>query len=637
MSPLRIVAVSATLPNISEIAEFLTANEAYVFDESFRPVPLTCHVVGLGNAGDKGFRFWNGLDREVPPLIHKFSEGRPTIVFCHSKAETERLADTLAKCHGIGKEGQNEIASKTRLAKLQRVLYSGVAYHHAGMEPDDRRLVEQSFANNKVRVLCTTTTLAMGVNLPARLVVVKGTKAWRGSNGYQDLDQASLLQMMGRAGRPGYDTAGTAVIMTESKSKAMFERMASSGLPPAKSQLLCTFEEIMNAEISQKVVTDMNSALNWIKETLYYVQLKRDPEAHCVRIVSAHSVDTHLMSILREAFRKLQQVGVLALRGGSTLKPFDACNIMSNHLVDYSTMAIMSRLPFDVTQKGMLHAICQVERLQRPAKRSEKKALNALHKDIRHKLDGPPSKVRVQKPWEKAFVLLQASIGRLAVDDYTLRNETSGMVDFASRMLSATEEFAARSSKNGQAAVQSLRLRRALATSLWCMRDGVLGQFSSLSDHTVAALKFNGILSFEDVLNATEASLEKAASRMPPFGSDLQSAVKRVVGASLKIQATVNYQEGTRAANFVQCLLKPIDTFSDAIAPVSSGSEGAAEVTYTLVAFTDRPNSCLLYKRAVAKPEDITFKCPPRFGKITIHLISSMVGLDGKTNRKNLH
>ena len=629
-SPMRIVAVSATLPNISEIAEFLTANEAFVFDESYRPVPLKTHVLGLGNSGTNSFMFWKSLDREVPPIIHRFSEGRPAIVFCHSKADTERLADMLAKCPGIGQEGKNDIASKTRLAKLQRVLYSGIAYHHAGMELDDRRLVEQSFAASKIRVLCTTSTLAMGINLPARLVVIKGTKAYRGhSNGYQDLDHASLLQMIGRAGRPGYDTSGTAVIMTESRSKPMFERMATSGLQPAQSQLMSTFEEILNAEISQKVITDMSSALNWIKGTLFYVQLNRDPVAHSVRVVSEHSIDTHLLGLLREGLRKLQQVGVVGFREGSVLKAFDGCNIMSQHLVDYETMKIFSALPFDVSQATMLRAICQIERLQRPAKRSEKKTLNALHKQVRHKLEGPPSKVRVQQPWEKAFVLLQASIGRLELDDYTLRSESSSMADFASRMLSAAEEFGARASKNGQIAVQSLRLRRSIETSLWSSRDGVLGQFSSLSDHTVTSLKFNGITTFENVLNSTEEFLEKAADRMQPFGLNLKDAVRRVLSSSLKIEAEIQYADGVRIPRSVQCTFQSDRSVELGCASVCNETP---DVTYTVIAYTDRPNGCLLYRRCISKADTITFACPPKFGKITIHLIASMVGLDGKNH-----
>lgn len=128
-------------------------------------------------------------------MIQRFSNKRPTIIFCHSKADTEKLADMLANANGICLQGNanQDIAGQTKVSKLQRVLYRGVAYHHAGLEVDDRRLVERAFTTGKIRALCATSTLAMGVNLPAHLVIVKGTMAWRGGgSGYQDIDQASL-------------------------------------------------------------------------------------------------------------------------------------------------------------------------------------------------------------------------------------------------------------------------------------------------------------------------------------------------------------------------------------------------------------------------------------------------------------
>ncbi|CAM9204479.1 unnamed protein product [Laminaria digitata] len=63
-------------------------------------------------------------------------------------------------------------------------------------------------------VLVATTTLALGVNLPARLVVIKGTNHYRGAKGYEELPKSAILQMMGRAGRPGFDSSGVAVVMT---------------------------------------------------------------------------------------------------------------------------------------------------------------------------------------------------------------------------------------------------------------------------------------------------------------------------------------------------------------------------------------------------------------------------------------
>ena len=199
--------MSATLPNISDIATFFGASEAYAFDESYRPVPLKLHVISQGkikNDSKSQWLFWKNMDRNVEQIITRFSEGRPSIVFCHTKAGTESLAYLLAAAHTIRRSNKEThmLASMTRIRKLQSVLLHGIAYHHAGLEVEDRRLVEKAFLEGKIRVICATSTLAVGVNLPAHLVVINGTKAWRGGEtGYQDLDQASLLQMIGRAGR----------------------------------------------------------------------------------------------------------------------------------------------------------------------------------------------------------------------------------------------------------------------------------------------------------------------------------------------------------------------------------------------------------------------------------------------------
>jgi len=116
---------------------------------------------------------------------------------------------------------------KASTASLQGCLRKGIAYHHAGLDADDRKLVEEAFSSGNIACLCATSTLAMGVNLPSHLVIIKGTSAYRGAgNGHQDIDAGTLLQMIGRAGRPGFDTSGTAVIMTDSQSQRRYENIS---------------------------------------------------------------------------------------------------------------------------------------------------------------------------------------------------------------------------------------------------------------------------------------------------------------------------------------------------------------------------------------------------------------------------
>ena len=130
--------------------------------------------------------------QQVPSILREFSDGRPSIVFCHSKRDTEKLATDLSSSYGSSPQVNPQlrnIANQTRLASLQRCLFRGVAYHHAGMDAQDRRLVEHAFSNGMISALCATSTLAMGVNLPAHLVVIKGTSMWGGAGiGHVDID-----------------------------------------------------------------------------------------------------------------------------------------------------------------------------------------------------------------------------------------------------------------------------------------------------------------------------------------------------------------------------------------------------------------------------------------------------------------
>jgi len=163
------VAVSATLPNIQDCATLISAAECYTFDESYRPVPLARHVIGVGYIGKNAYHFWSGMDRQVPALIQRFSNSKPTIIFCHSKKDTEKLAALLAQSNGIGYSHstlKSELSSQARDGQLQGCLLTGIAFHHAGLDAQDRRLVEKAFSEGKIKVLCATSTLAMGINLP---------------------------------------------------------------------------------------------------------------------------------------------------------------------------------------------------------------------------------------------------------------------------------------------------------------------------------------------------------------------------------------------------------------------------------------------------------------------------------------
>jgi hypothetical protein len=139
-------------------------------------------------------------------------------------------------------------------------------------------------------------------------------------------------------------------------------------------------------------------------------------------------------------------------------------------------------------------------------------------------------------------------------------------------------------------------------------------------------LRINNISSFLDVINTKEEAIEKAAGRAAPFGSELRKAVYAIVRNSLKISAQILESSVPDKCGWVACQVCRDETIPyDACCHIAHQS---VTIKYTLIAFTDRPNGCLFYQANVEEPAEFRFRCPDTFGKITVHLVSSLVGLD---------
>jgi len=103
---------------------------------------------------------------------------------------------------------------------------AGVAYHHAGISNEDRAAVEQAYLDGNVNVICCTSTLAVGVNLPCHLVIIKNTMVY-GQTGASEYSDLEVMQMLGRAGRPQFDKSAVAVIITMASKVNHYENMVS--------------------------------------------------------------------------------------------------------------------------------------------------------------------------------------------------------------------------------------------------------------------------------------------------------------------------------------------------------------------------------------------------------------------------
>ena len=119
---------------------------------------------------------------------------------------------------------------------LRQTMNFGVGMHHAGLTENDRKIVEDLFVKKKIQILVTTSTLAWGVNFPARLVIIKGTEFYDPKlRRYVDFPLTDLLQMIGRAGRPQFDEEGYACVFVHEEKKNFYKKFLYEPFPVESS------------------------------------------------------------------------------------------------------------------------------------------------------------------------------------------------------------------------------------------------------------------------------------------------------------------------------------------------------------------------------------------------------------------
>ncbi|HIH97615.1 MAG TPA: DEAD/DEAH box helicase [Thermoplasmata archaeon] len=225
----QIIALSATIKNAGELAEWLDAN---LVQSEWRPVELR---KGVFDGSTVDFTDNKSIPLPQRPGIDSISflvedtikQGGQALVFVN----TRRSANALAKKVGgairpvISEKEREEAANlsnhvlnvereKTSLGKsLADCVREGCAFHHAGLGSEQRRVVEQAFREGKIKCVVATPTLAAGMNLPARRVIVRDLWRYAALIGMAPIPRLEIHQMMGRAGRPHLDPYGEAVLV----------------------------------------------------------------------------------------------------------------------------------------------------------------------------------------------------------------------------------------------------------------------------------------------------------------------------------------------------------------------------------------------------------------------------------------
>mgnify|MGYP000267006670 CR=1 FL=1 len=242
----RLVLLSATMPNVSDIAKWiskLNEKDTNLLVSSYRPCKLNIHYEKYWNL----FSYSENEEQKVQAAITKVKKypNDKFICFIHSK-KTGEILKTKLEDHGI----------KTK-------------FHNANLTKDERSKVEKEFKSNEgVRVIIATSTLAQGLNLPARRVIIVGVH-----RGIQEVETSEIIQMCGRSGRPGFDDEGDAYILVPSKTYTeTVERLKQPTYITSKMLDNKTMAFHLVSEIHHGYIKNTDDVHKWFERSLAHFQ-----------------------------------------------------------------------------------------------------------------------------------------------------------------------------------------------------------------------------------------------------------------------------------------------------------------------------------------------------------------------------
>lgn len=327
---IQIVGMSATLSNISDLQTFLGAE---VYSNNFRPVELTEYAKLQDNIYQVNPKAKCPEDQLVHDrvVMYKYSPDmtrvdgdhllglvlevipeKSCLLFCPTKKNCENVAMMLCKLlvkhhHELSlvkkterkallKELYNDGAGKI-CPVLQYTLHFGVAYHHSGLTADERRLIEDAYAEGTLCLLTCTSTLAAGVNLPAKRVILRSPYV-----GSQFITRSQYKQMVGRAGRAGIDSSGESILITKPSDTEKVGELLTAPLEVCHSSLMHDdgkgIRGLILSAVGLQMTKTTQEVFTCMEKTLLSVQ-------------ASHGVPCDIVDLTRQSLQQLVDLGLV--------------------------------------------------------------------------------------------------------------------------------------------------------------------------------------------------------------------------------------------------------------------------------------------------------------------------------------
>ncbi|KAL7671643.1 hypothetical protein ACOME3_006534 [Neoechinorhynchus agilis] len=574
---LRLVGVSATIPNGDDISSwFRTCRRpsiSFTFDQSYRPVKLKTIVLEFYSSPTwTNFRFDISLNYKLSTVIRTYCSGRSTLVFCGTRKGTIQAASVLASNFPVlSKFSQLALNKRFHDLKLKELMSHGIAYHHAGLDLEDRVAIEEMFKNGDIFVLFATSTLAMGVNLPASAVIIKST-SYYSEGTHCDYNSSQLLQMIGRAGRPQFgETEAIVIIMTKTGSQGKYIKLLN-GSETVESSLHSRLIEHVNAEIVLGTIRDFSDGTSWIRSTFMFVRMSKEPKKYkevlkCIIDIDDGGEDKFVDKLFLKCLEQLTSANmVIYNEDGLCFQSSQLGMIMSKYCVSFVTMKHLLKLSYSTKMSDLLMEICKSSEIVSDivVRTNEKCVLNAFHPDnraqknknnennsngdsectqkhVRFKL-----KAKIKTSDMKCYTLIQVCLGCLPLNDFALNQETMRIMRVANRLLTALYETVVirhnheldneKTRQSGKLILNTCLLLKSVRLKVWYDSHHVLKQFPGIGQAISNAFVNVGIHTLETFSNLDPLRIDMIASRHSPFGHSLLNQVRSLPKLSISFQ-----------------------------------------------------------------------------------------------------
>lgn len=467
----RLVGLSATLPNYRDVASFLRVDPIkglFHFDGSYRPCPLRQEFIGVTDKkAIKQLKTMN--DVCYTKVMEQVGKNRQQmLIFVHSRKETAKTAkyirDKALELETIGqilrsdagtREVLTEEANSVTDRDLKDIMPYGFGIHHAGMSRTDRSSVEDLFADGMLQVLVCTATLAWGVNLPAHTVIIKGTQIYSPEKGsWVELSPQDVLQMLGRAGRPQYDTFGEGIIITTQTEMQYYLSLMNQQLP-IESQFVSRLADNLNAEIVLGNVRSRDEAVEWLGYTYLFVRMLRSPGLYSVgaEYEDDDALEQKRVDLIHSAATVLEKSSLVRYeKKTGKLQATELGRIASHYYITHTSMLTYNHhIQPMITPIELFRVFALSDEFKYiPVRQDEKLELAKLLGRV-----PIPIKESIEEPQAKINVLLQAYISRLKLEGLALMADLVYVTQSAGRILRAIFEI---SLKKGWASVAKTAL-----------------------------------------------------------------------------------------------------------------------------------------------------------------------------------